>query len=238
MSFLKEKKFLSQGTLILLGGLLVGCGGSQTPEPQDLSSDALAPSGINITRDDPGSESDPLSEDFGNIEGSPVMTFLVNKTGYTEHTIEVRMKDVLRVRFVPEIPNRTVSGTGFTNTYSQLGVYIKVGDVAEPTALLSNGLLQQQEQSVIFDFSSAAKAAHDLEEADPVLDPEGEFARRTVKITIKKPNYDYWCLGFGYCAPVYPEHTRVYETHKWSGTLYVQTDDTLPLGNVLDDTLF
>jgi hypothetical protein len=149
--------------------------------------------------------------------GSPPLSLTVRKIGYdSPYTVPVQARRVLRIKFTPGLPNETVQGTGFTPQYSQLGVFISVGTQELPTPLLHNGLLGEQESSPIMDFSNA------IPNTCPANEPT---CRVTVTVTLRKPNYDYWCFNYGaYCS-----HTRVWETHPWNGELKIETDDTIPL---------
>ena len=138
----------------------------------------------------------------------PPLTFEVSNVGYTEVSIQVKTTKILKVKFVPATQSSMVTNSGYAPQYSKLGVYIAVGSQDRPTPLLSNGLMEAAKESPIMDFSASINEA--------TADDE-------VKITVHKPNYDYWCLmGYYNLCP----YTHVYETHPWSGTLIVQTDET------------
>ena len=113
--------------------------------------------------------------------------------------------------FTPGIQDQTVSGTGVSPQYSELGVYISVNGSSQNTGMLSNGLYSGTAQdSPIMDFSSALSGALEA-----------------VTITISQPNNDYFCLNFGmYCS-----WTQVYQGQPWHGTLKIQTDSTVPLSS-------
>lgn len=148
---------------------------------------------------------------------TPPLSLTVRKVGYdSPYTIQVPVRRTLKIKFTPGIPNETVQGSGFTAQYSQLGVFISVGTQEQSTPLLRNGLLGEQESSPVLDFSGS------IPQTCPESDPA---CRVSVTITVRKPNYDYWCFNYGaYCS-----YTRVWETHPWNGELKVETDDTQSL---------
>src|SRR5689334_6825558 len=71
--------------------------------------------------------------------GIPPFQYYVGAVGYTSTTVQVRAGQVLKVSFSPGQANKTIPGTGGTAIYSQLGVFIKVGEYEEATELLGNG---------------------------------------------------------------------------------------------------
>ena len=145
---------------------------------------------------------------------NPPFSFRVDGTGYTSVTFEVTTRTVLKVRFAPGVQDKTVAGTGFSPQYSVLGVYIAVGSDLRPTPPLYNGLGGGTgEKSPVMDYSSAFTRTCSASDPD---------CREKVTITVKQPNYDYWCINYGAYCP----WTHVWDTHPWNGTLTVQTDDT------------
>lgn len=168
--------------------------------------------------DDLGSN-ESSAEDDGSDDSSgggtqPLYSFQVRAVGYTAKSFTVRANRTVRVKFFPGRQDRTVSGTGFTPNYAQLGVFIKVGDEKQATALLSNGLIREATSSVTMDFSDSFTRTC-----------KTDSCRQDVRITVMQPNYDYWCYNYGtYCA-----YTHVHDTHPWNGTLEVATDDTVGL---------
>jgi hypothetical protein len=145
---------------------------------------------------------------------SPI-TMTVRGIGYTSTSVTVSANQVLKVEFAPGVQDTAVAGTGVYPQYSQLGVYIQVGSLNQPTEMLTNGYNgTTAETSSVIDFSSyipsgscAGKAA---------------TCRENVTITVNKPNDDYWCLTSGQFCP----WSYVYASHPWNGTLTIQTDDT------------
>jgi hypothetical protein len=106
----------------------------------------------------------------------------------------------------------TVRGVGYT---SQLGVYIQVGSLNQPTEMLTNGYNgTTAETSSVIDFSSSIPSGSCAGQATT--------CRQNVTITVNKPNDDYWCLTTGQFCP----WSYVYASHPWNGTLTIQTDDT------------
>lgn len=207
---------------------MLGCGAvgsrNENPKKQKVSSFTVQHTGGG----DPeisGAGDPPSPNPSGTPTGStPPLNLPIRKTGYdSPFSVQVRAKRILRIKFTPGIPDETIVGTGFTPQYSQLAVYISVGNQEQSTPLLNNGLANastslpaEAESSPIMDFSSVIPQECPSNEQDCRVD---------VTITVRKPNYDYWCFNYGlYCT-----HTRVWETHPWNGRLDVQTDDTLPL---------
>jgi hypothetical protein len=145
---------------------------------------------------------------------NPIQVYRVEAIGYNAATVTVTARKILRVRFTPGVQDQMVAGTGFSPTYSRLGVYLSAGGAtALPTPMLSNGLFSPKTSSSIMDFS--AQIPKTCAETDTAC-------RETLTIKVDKPNNDYWCMNFG----AYCNWTWVYETHPWNGTLEVETDDT------------
>jgi hypothetical protein len=135
-----------------------------------------------------------------NSSGPPPLSQTVSGVGYSTMTFTVRTRSVLKIRFTPGMQNSSVAGGNFAPQYARLAVFIKVGSLEQPTALLSNGLATTQETSSTMDFSSAfTKTCASTDTA----------CRQTVTITVSKPNYDYWCYNYG----LYCDHTQVYQSH-------------------------
>lgn len=186
---------------IFLGLTLAACGGSLRDETVSAKN---------------------KSGNTGNTEGSggggnggfnpPPLVMRVGTVGYNCSPKTVQVKDVLKVRFSPGINDEFVSGTGTSPQYSKLGVYIKVENTTQMTALLSNGLASAAQSSPVINFSNAFTKTC-------AGDPE---CRQNVTIEVCQPNYDYWCYNFGTYCP----HTHVHQNHPWNGELEVQTDDT------------
>jgi hypothetical protein len=149
---------------------------------------------------------------------SPAYTFDVESIGYTNVvTFKVQANKVLRVQFIPDIQNRNVEGTGFSPIYSHLAVFLAAdpGGLSDkhPTTLLSNGLVIEREASAVIDLTKDFTHTCAADNLD---------CRQEVTVTVKKPNYNYWCYNWNlYCA-----YTRVYPKHPWRGQLIVETDDT------------
>lgn len=154
-------------------------------------------------------------------KGIPALNFKVRAVGYNSTSVTVRAGRVLRVIFVPGLQDRAVANTGFYPQYSKLGVYIGIGTSLQATPLLDNGLRSGNMQgSQVIDLSSQISS--------PCVSSD-TACRSEVTITVTKPNTDYSCLNFGgaYCP-----YQRMYPTHPWNGTLYIQTDDTDPVEDV------
>lgn len=154
------------------------------------------------------------SDDSSSTSDAPPIEFIASAVGYTSVTFKVKVKDVLKVEFQPEVTQGFVEDTGYAPNYSKLSVTITIEGHSQTTPLLFNGMNGSAPQmSALMDFSDAFKktCAEDDEEC-----------RQTVTIKVGKPNYDYWCLNWQMYCP----YTHVYETHPWKGMLYVHTDDT------------
>ncbi len=154
-------------------------------------------------------------------KGIPALNFKVRAVGYNATSVTVRAGRVLRVIFVPGMQDRAVANTGFYPQYSKLGVYIGIGTSLQATPLLDNGLRSGNMQgSQVIDLSSQISSS---------CVGSDTTCRSEVTITVTKPNTDYSCLNFGgaYCP-----YQRMYPTHPWNGTLYIQTDDTDPVEDV------
>jgi hypothetical protein len=100
------------------------------------------------------------------------------------------------------------------STYSQLGVYITVNGMIQNTGMLYNALANgRAETSTVLDFSSALPSTCD----------GATGCRESVQIVVDHPNDDYYCLNFG----MYCYWTQVPSGQGWTGTLSIQTDDTV-----------
>jgi hypothetical protein len=139
---------------------------------------------------------------------APLYTFRVGTIGYNSVSVKVVTHSRLRVKFTPGSQDESVPGTNFSPYYSAMGVFIAVGDRESPTALTP-----VETDSFIIDFSKAGLTACTSDEPS---------CRQEVTVTVKKPNYDYWCVNYAMYCP----YTHVYDTHPWHGTLTVETDDT------------
>jgi hypothetical protein len=169
----------------------------------------------NVEVEDGSNDSSAEDEDDSGGGSDPTISFEVRGVGYVSKSFTVKANQKLRLRFSPGRQDRKVSGTGFTPIYAQLGVYIKVGTDEQPTALLSNGLMREATSTPVMDFSGSFTKTCGSNTA----------CRQNVTITVKKPNYDYWCYNYGlYCA-----YTHVHDTHPWVGYLEVETDDTVAI---------
>ncbi len=209
---MKKGNILKVILLGLIGLVLQGCGGYQyKPNTNTIT---LTPSqDLNPMSTSTGTTS-VVTDTIAHNPGVPVISMRIDKTGYdVSYTYQVRVKNVLKIKFKPGLQNKTVAGTGWSPNYSQLAVYISIEDDSRPTSLLSNGLLSPAEESPVLDFSTSFRKTC----------ATGDTAcRQLVTITVNKPNYDYWCYNFGQYCP----HTHVWDTHPWNGTLSIQTDDT------------
>jgi hypothetical protein len=144
-----------------------------------------------------------------------LITERVGTVGYNSTTVTVAAGTVLKMTFSPGIQDQTIAGTGVSPQYSELGVYLTVGNLTQDTGMLANGLYQAQQTSQILDFSSQLSSGAS---SNPAF-------RQSYTITISRPNNDYWCLNYGEYCP----WSNVYSTHPWHGTLTIQTDDTVAI---------
>ncbi|MBI4926103.1 MAG: hypothetical protein HY843_09280 [Bdellovibrio sp.] len=201
--------------------LNLSCGGayfesknvSQTDslvQQDSVSQNDLSNSGTQNSPSNP-SDTTPSSDDQNK---PPLISAPILKVGHDDpFTYDVRVNKVLKVKFTPGQADRKIANTGYTANYSMLAVFISVGTNEIATPLLNNGLTDTQETSEVMDFSSS------FTKTCPDSTPS---CRQTVTISVKKPNYDYWCFNFGmYCS-----HTHVWPTHPWNGKILIQTDDT------------
>lgn len=157
--------------------------------------------------------------------------FDVNGVGYEGDIVfKVKARETLKVQFIPLGAPTTIKvdgkDSGYFAPYGKLMVYIKVGKVDTATPLLSNGLDRAAQVSPVMDFSSAIKTACTGQGASRVC-PD------TIDVIVHRPNYDYWARNYStYCfypknAQAYcTDHTWVYPSHPWAGTLRVQTEET------------
>jgi hypothetical protein len=210
-----------------MGALAVGCsagGVTHVGQSQDQSYQYQAPTtsggtGFGGSSSGGSSSSSGGSASSGDSTGTggtglPPITTRVGTIGYNSVTFEVDVRAVLKIKFAPGIQDEVVQGTGYSPSYSHLGVYIQVGTKTQATEMLSNGLLDGKPQkSSAIDFSKAFTAT---------CDPMDDTCHQPVTIKVFKPNNDYFCMNFG----MYCNWANVYETHPWHGTLYIQTDDT------------
>ena len=190
-------------TAALIVPTLWGCSGSPSYIMKDNQVYATE---YNETSNETSTESSDTTEVSSNEY--PIYSFTVRGVGYNSTEITVPARKILKIRFTPNAQDSTVSGTGFSPQYSALGVYIKVGTQEQATALLDIN-----ESGSIMNFSNAFTKTCATDDAD---------CRETVKVTVYKPNYDYWCINYGMYCP----YTHVYSGHPWNGTLEIQTDDT------------
>jgi len=226
MKFTKHKTNL---IFLAIAFILMSCGGSTYEEKRGSNQDTSYKSpnfndGLNslppIDEDTSGGGSAPPATPEVPVGlKEPYIEKEVRAVGYTSTSFNVSARNILKIQFEPQTQDRTAGGTGFSPAYSKMAVYIEVNGQQKPTPLLRNGLMGTQQKSSIIDMSAHIPktcAASDLN------------CRENVKITITRPNYDYWCFNFGgvYCQQT---HTYVYQTHPWRGMVYVQTDDTDPL---------
>lgn len=214
---LRGNKFKSSLIIIIAAAALsTGCG-SQSYLNKPQSKSKLISSGSNST---PVVLASPTPSGSADLLGVPPYSFRVGAVGYTSTRISVRTNSVLKLRFTPGIQDEKVRDsngnlTGFSPRYSHLGVYVEVEGNAQPTRMLSNGLVSAAESD---DFDLSTSFTRACTSAEP-------NCRQDVEIVIKQPNYDYWCLNYGmYCS-----WTHVESTHPWHGTVLVQTDDTDPI---------
>jgi hypothetical protein len=123
---------------------------------------------------------------------------------------------VLRVKVAPGAPTQAVAGTGYTAAYSAMGVYIGVGSTSQATPLLRNGY-----------YGSAESTTMDLSSSLPNTCPTSTdpACRRSITVTVSKPNLDYSCLNYGMYCP----YTQAPSNVPWNVTLTIQTDDTQAL---------
>ena len=170
----------------------------------------------------------PFTSTTYDSSGVAPVIYPISAVGYTAVTITVSTKNTLKLQFQPDQNSVAVAGTAFHPNYSKLAVFMKVGTTEQATTLLSNGLDgTPKAKSTVIDMTNA------YTRTCPATDTN---CRESVTITIYKPNYDYYQYNFGiYCfapqdaAPYCSDHTRVYDTHQWGGTLFVQTSDTRAL---------
>lgn len=198
-----------------------GCGGQTYSVSKQQDQTSAKPVFSGETQEEPSDDDDDEDGDiFTPPEkrpetGVPPLSFRVGTIGYNSVTLSARAGKILKVQFTPGQQDENVKGTSFTPIYSRLGVYINIGGASKPTPMLSNGLTTgTPSSSSAMDFSSGLPCAQ-----------EDDECRRTVAITVTKPNYDYWCYNFGTDCP----WTHIWETHPWHGTLEIETDDTDPL---------
>ncbi|MCM2279509.1 MAG: hypothetical protein NDJ89_15645 [Oligoflexia bacterium] len=208
--------FSSIGILLLSVLLLSSCGGQGSPGSRKRQSANFAPavdSTAPMTTSTGGSGGDLVVETPK--LGIPPLSLRVGTAGYNSVTVTVKARNLLKVRFVPGVQDETVSGSGFSPKYSGLGVYVTVGSNTETTPLLYNGVFGgAAEKSSIFDFSNS------FDRTCATGDTE---CKESVTITVSKPNYDYWCVNYGYYCGYW---THIEPSHPWHGTLEIQTEST------------
>ncbi|MCC7442271.1 MAG: hypothetical protein IT285_11595, partial [Bdellovibrionales bacterium] len=167
---------------------------------------------VDISDSDSDDEEDPGEENISPIERE------VHGIGYTDVvSFYADTNQILKVRFIPSPQESNVAGTGFSPTYTGLGVYIKVGQVEKPTPLLYNGAAGGEPQ-VSPTLSFAGAYSNSCAATD-------NTCRTRVTIRVIKPNYDHYCVNYpgGFmngngqfvfpCSP--PGYTHVYKTHPW-----------------------
>ena len=189
--------------------LLSGCGLSGT---QKVSGQTYTYANSSTSTSSTSTSSTSTSASTSSTGVAPA-SYRVGAYGYTSTSITVSTRTILKVKFTPGVQDQTMVGNGTSPQYSQLGVYIGVNGVSNPTAMLSNGLTTGTAQSSIMDLSS---------EFTPTCAATDTNCLQSIVIEISKPNYDYWCYNFGEYCP----WSTVYAGHPWHGTLEVQTDLT------------
>jgi hypothetical protein len=158
----------------------------------------------------------------GSVSNVPTGTatpysFSISGTGYVSKTVTVSAGKVLRVKFTPGTANQAIAGSGATASYSAMGVYLSAGSsTAQATPLLRNGYYGAAE-STIMDLSASLPTACSAS--------TDATCRRTVTVTVSKPNLDYYCLSYGAYCPYSQAPSNV----PWNATLTIQTDDTTAL---------
>lgn len=206
--------------------LISGCaGGAPYTSKATQKPKTRAPATLPATEDEPWDDEPSEDEDSDNdVEDESDYTPKVapyeqevRGVGYSKTvSFTVRARKVLKMRFKPGMQDALVEGTGYSPTYAQLGVFVRVGTVERPTALLSNGIIRAAEVGTVMDFSTAFARTCASTDTD---------CRQTVTIEVLKPNYDYYCLNYWMGCP----HTQVHENHPWNGMFEIETDDTEPL---------
>ena len=143
----------------------------------------------------------------------------IQGTGYSgQYSVKVPVGRVLKVAFTPGKQASTASDGKFY-PYSVLSVYIGVGNNIQPTSLLYNGYGGgNAEQSQVIDLSDAFNNTCG---SDP-------NCRQDVVVTVSRAQSDDGCYSVPnqICAAGY---THVPEGHPWTGTLFIQNDDTSAL---------
>jgi hypothetical protein len=200
-------------TLLALSSLLVACGGQSY---RRLASQPMYNDNYDDNND--GGDNNPSPKPSPSPTPTPTkgvapLKFRVGTVGYNSVTITVSTHSTLKVKFTPGTQDQTVSGSDLSPQYSGLGVYISAGDGTQATPFLYNGLYGGKAESATIDFSD------NITTGCPSTDKN---CRANVTITVKQPNYNYWCLTNGYGCP----WSHVDAKHPWHGTLTVQTDDT------------
>lgn len=190
--------------------------GDDELDDESEGEDTDSGTGVNINGDSTsGADVEPLE-------------FPVKGKGYdVDVTVRVTTNKILKVRFRPDPQQGVVKGTGFSPSYTGLGVYLTVGSVTKATPLLYNGANGGSAQ-VSSPMSFAGAYTNKCASTDTAC-------RVSVTIHVTKPNYDHYCLNYPDGFPqagtwvypcAYPGYTHVHENHPWYGTLLVYTDDT------------
>lgn len=216
---------ISRLTVILIVLLMVVACGSGTnkrraekvlQDPQ-LSQDPLPPFPLNPLPGSTPPSSVGNGSGGGSLRQNPPLEFRVDGVGYTEDSVEVLVRDRLKVVFAPGQQDTPIEGSGAYPNYGQLGGQLVVNSMERWTPLLSNGVSRSATQSPVYDFSNAIP-----DDCDNDPDPG---CRVSVYVIFRKPNYDYWFLNFG----IGPLHTHVHFNHPWNGIVFIETDDTDPI---------
>lgn len=235
-----------QATAAILAALaLIGCGqntsGKQSPKKQNgnvFLGQGTTGGGFNVdttggstggtTDGSTGGTSGTTTGTTGGTTGSttagnlpPAYEMHVELLGYDQtsdasYVIEVQANKTLIVQFEPGMADKPVNGTGFTPQYSQLAVSFAVEGQDHFTPLLRNGFYGGEQQVHRMDLSGA------FTRTCPASQPT---CRQTVRVVVRKPNSDYFCLNYGQYCP----YRRNYFSHWVNGVVRVQTDDTAPI---------
>lgn len=217
---MKTSNIKNLGLLVAIAVLSTGCvmpGNSPTTQDsQSKSTNTQNTFPTPLPSPSPSPSPTPSPSPSATPRSGAILSFRAEATGYREAKILVTTRRILRVRFTPGQQDQKVAGTGFSPTYSKLGVYLRVNGTSTPTPMLFNGAGAaggSAQKSGIIDFSGAISAG---------CAANNSTCSQTVEIVVERPNNDYWCYNYGMYCP----WTNVYDTHPWNGTLEVETDFT------------
>lgn len=144
-------------------------------------------------------------------------------------TFTVKTRRILRAVYIPERNDTTLEGQGWAPQYTQFGLFFMVNSKKQKFGIPLTPT----------DSPSPMVLLHKALGDDGVCKSQGSTdCREDVNVHIVWPQSNHACIDWAYylpqnfCFP--PYYLDVQENHPWQGILYIQTDDTRGLDDVVD----